>query len=481
MLPEGKQVLLVERPEQREEIESALRALGLQVNAVGDGAAALDLASREEFDMALVGGVPGDGGSGGIVARLRAGTSIPSILVLATQGEAREAIRTLGQGADDYLLKPLDTTEVQTRIGRILAAQDQDDRVLHLQKELTRKYLLGNLVSRSEGMKRVRDQILQVAGARSTVLILGESGVGKELVAKAIHYNSPRRDAPFIAINCAAIPANLIESELFGHERGAFTGAFGRQKGKFELAHGGTIFLDEIGEMDQATQAKVLRVLEEREFMRVGGAREIRVNVRVLAATNNDLEAMIARRRFREDLYFRLKVISIGVPPLRERVQDIPDLARLFLGQVCRDNGLPPKKLTAKAIRALQRHAWPGNVRELKNVLESTAITRPEERIRSFDLPAAVRHEDPAGPERLRLRAGATLREMERDIIRRTLRRHAGNRTHAARSLHIGVRTLQRKIKAYRIRVPSVPGRRPASRQRSTETPSPASSRDGRM
>jgi two-component system, NtrC family, response regulator HydG len=479
MIPEGKQILLVDDLH-RGEIQSTLATLGLHVSTASDAGAALDLASREEFDMAIVGARLAGSGAAGLIGRLRSGTSIPSILILAGPEEVRHAIRALAEGADDYLVRPLDAGEVRARVGRILAWQDMDDRVLHLQKELTRKYLVGNLVSRSEGMRQVREQILQVAPARSTVLIVGESGVGKELVAKAIHFNSPRRGAPFIAINCSAIPVNLIESELFGHERGAFTGAVGRQKGKFELAHGGTIFLDEIGDMDLQTQAKLLRVLEEREFMRVGGGREVRVDVRVLAATNSDLDALIARGRFREDLYFRLKVIAIRVPPLRERREDIPDLARLFLEQICRDNGLVKKRLTGKAIRALQRHRWPGNVRELKNVLESTAITRPGELIRSATLPLPIQEAGRTGPPLPDPRPGITMREMERSLIRRTLLQHGGNRTRAARALRIGVRTLQRKIKAYEIRVAYVRARR-APRQRSTETPSPASSSNGRM
>jgi DNA-binding NtrC family response regulator len=374
-------------------------------------------------------------------------------------------------------LKPPTRAEIQARVGRLLRWQDQDDRVHQLQRELSRKYLLGNLVSASPGMQRVREQILQVAAARTTVLIQGESGVGKELVAKAIHFNSPRRTAPFVAINCAAIPVTLIESELFGHERGAFTGAVERQKGRFELAHGGTMFLDEIGEMDLQTQAKLLRVLEEREFMRVGGGREVKVDVRVLAATNSDLEGLVGRGRFREDLYFRLNVITIRVPPLRERTEDIADLARLFLGQICRDNGLGPRTLDRGAVQALQRYSWPGNVRELKNVLESTAITRPGSRVRLSDLPGTVRQAGRQGAEGGRPRPGVTLEDAERDLIRGTLLRHAGNRTHAARTLRIGVRTLQRKIRRYGIAVPTGRGR--SARYRSTDTPSPGAPASG--
>jgi DNA-binding NtrC family response regulator len=470
---------LVNEEAERGAVLPLLSALGLRVSAVSDAAAALDLAAREAFDLAVVDLSLAGEDLAGLLGRLRASASVPAVLLLARPADLGRAVRALADGADDYLLKPPDPVEVRARVGRILMWQDLDDRVLHLQKELTRRYVLGNLVARSEGMRRVRDQVLQVAGARSTVLILGESGVGKELVAKALHFNSPRRAAPFIAINCSAIPESLIENELFGHERGAFTGAVGRQKGKFELAHGGTLFLDEIGDMDLSTQAKLLRVLEEREFMRVGGGREVRVDVRVMAATNTDLETLIARGRFREDLYFRLKVIAIRVPPLRERSEDLPDLAGIFLEQICRDNGLPPKRLTSKAIRVLQRYRWPGNVRELKNVLESTAITGRGGRIRSADLPAPLREGRPRAAPRPRPGAGGSLREMERRLIRRSLAQHGGNRTHAARALDIGLRTLQRKIKTYGIRVASARGRRPKARQSATDTPSPAASGSG--
>jgi len=460
VLVHGKQILLID-PAQRFEVELMLRGLGMDVRPVATPAAAVALASREDFDMALLDSSLVGDGDDDVVARLRAHTSIPSILVLTTEDAVRRAIHALEHGADDYLVRPLEKAEVRSRLERILEWRHAGDRAIHFQNELSRKYLVGNLVSRSTGMRRVRDQILQVAAARSTVLILGESGVGKELVAKAIHFNSPRREAPFIAINCSAIPVNLIESELFGHERGAFTGAVGRQKGKFELADGGTIFLDEVGDMDLLTQAKLLRVLEEREFMRVGGSREVSVDVRVLAATNTDLEDLIRRGRFRDDLYFRLKVIAIRVPPLRERQEDIPELARVLLEQVRRDNGLRARRLTAGAVRRLQRHPWPGNVRELKNVLESTAITHPGDAIRESDLPAGVRGDTSSETVRAHPRVGTTLREMEREHIRRTLQHHDGNRTHAARSLHIGVRTLQRKIRTYGLRVPGRRGRKP--------------------
>ena len=471
---EGKQVLLVQPA--AAPVPEALGAAGLRVAIAHDAAEAVGAAARTEFDLAMVDAALAFDPAADVLGRLRREAGLVPILVLAEPTGVRAAIRMLEAGADDYLVKPLERSEVVARVGRLLAWRRIDDRAGHLRDEMRRKYVLDNLVAHSAGMRRVRARILQVAAARSTVLILGESGVGKELVAKAIHYNSPRRDGPFIAINCAAIPATLIESDLFGHERGAFTGAVGMQRGKFELADGGTIFLDEVGETDPATQARLLRVLEERAFMRVGGGREVRVDVRVLAATNSDLEQLVHRGRFRDDLYFRLKVITIPVPPLRERQEDMSELVRLFLEQIRRDNGLPPMRLTGKAVRTLRGHSWPGNARELKNVLESTAITHPGDRIRAADLPASIRGEGPLQPPRAGPAATATLEDMERELIRRTLARHDGNRTHAARALRIGVRTLQRKIQAYAIRIPFRPGRRRGPRQRATETPSPGRS-----
>jgi transcriptional regulator with PAS, ATPase and Fis domain len=288
---------------------------------------------------------------------------------------------------------------------------------------------------------------------RSTVLIYGESGVGKELVARSIHFNSPRRDNPFIALNCAAMPANLIESELFGHEKGSFTGAHARVRGKFEIAHRGTLFLDEIGDMDPSTQAKLLRVLEEKEFMRVGGNQSIRVDVRVIAATNADLEAMVARSSFRRDLYYRLKVVTIRVPPLKERREDIPALVSTFLDQLSRENAVYRKAITPDALGTLQDYSWPGNVRELKNILESVLVSVPGEVIRLEDLPPSVRPTRIA-PHPMELRPGTRLEDLERELIKRTLEHTGGNRTHSAALLGIGVRTLQRKIAAYGISIP---------------------------
>jgi transcriptional regulator with PAS, ATPase and Fis domain len=300
----------------------------------------------------------------------------------------------------------------------------------------------------------VLDRLLRVAPLRATVLVFGESGVGKELVARAIHFNSPRREFPFLAINCAAIPTGLIESELFGHEKGSFTGAHVRTRGKFETAHRGTLFLDEIGETDLSTQAKLLRVLEEKEFMRIGGDREVRVDVRVIAATNADLEAMVERGAFRRDLYYRLKVVTIQVPPLRERRGDIATLVEAFLDELARANAVPRKTISPAALEALSNYQWPGNVRELKNILESVLVSSPGDRILPEDLPPSVLRER-AAPARPVVSAGTRLEDMERDLIRATLEQTGGNRTHSAALLGIGVRTLQRKIRTFGLEIAS--------------------------
>jgi len=388
----------------------------------------------------------------------------PTIPILLSVDAARigEAVRLLREGADDYVLRPADAFELRARLVRLLERHDLDSRLALLQHEVSKNYGVKNLVSHSPAMRGVLDRIMRVAPLRATVLVYGESGVGKELVARAIHFNSPRRDFPFLAINCAAIPANLIESELFGHERGSFTGAHARARGKFETAHRGTLFLDEIGETDMGTQAKLLRVLEEKEFMRVGGDQNVRVDVRVIAATNADLEAMVQRGTFRSDLYYRLKVVTIQVPPLRERRSDIPALVEAFLDELARSNAVPRKAITPEALGALQAYHWPGNVRELKNILESVLVSSSGDRITLEDLPPSVLRERPAAA-RAAIAAGTTIEEMERELIRATLEQTGGNRTHSARLLGIGVRTLQRKIRIYDLDIASRRRRRPQS------------------
>ena len=305
-------------------------------------------------------------------------------------------------------------------------------------------------------MERLFEQMRLVAPTRSSVLIVGESGTGKELVAHALHQTSPRRDERFLALNCGAIPSDILESELFGHERGSFTGAVSRKIGKFELAHKGTLFLDEISELYPELQVTLLRVLEERRVMRVGGSDLIEVDFRLVAATNRDPEKAVAEGRFREDLYYRLKVVTLRIPPLRERGGDIALLAEHFLKHFCEEHGKPVKTLSQEALAALSRYPWPGNVRELRNVLESVVIFHQGEEIQGEDLPPEIRGEttDQGAPYGAPVQAPVgetrTMEEIERQAILETLSRTGGHRAEAARILGIGLRTLQRKLKDYK-------------------------------
>ena len=297
-------------------------------------------------------------------------------------------------------------------------------------------------------MQRLREAIQQVAATDAAVLILGETGTGKELAAEAIHYGGPRAERPFVKVSCAALPEGLLESELFGHERGAFTGARERRKGRFELAHGGTLFLDEVGDMSPPTQAKLLRALQEQEFERVGGTETLRVNVRLIAATNRDLGGLVAEGAFREDLYYRLNVVPIPVPPLRERAEDIPALMAHFLRAFAERWGKPVPEVTGDALALLCRYAWPGNVRELQHVAESMVVFSKGGPVTAAELPAAVRGDERRGDASDRV-PGATLRDLERQAIARTLVATGGNKRKAAEILGIGLKTLYRKIQEF--------------------------------
>jgi DNA-binding NtrC family response regulator len=443
-------VLVIDsRPDERQAMVSLLRGFGHRVRAVDSVGAAAALIARNGVEVAVLSLGTADPDPIGSLRRLRSASPATAILLLAPAAEAARAAQLLRHGADDYLLSPPEPGELRGRLGRILEHRELRSRVAALESDLGRRRREENFVCRSPAMRALLARLEQVAPARTTVLICGESGVGKELVARGIHYRSPRRDRPYVALNCAAIPETLIESELFGHERGAFTGAVARSRGKFELAHRGTLFLDEVGELSLPAQARLLRVLEEQEFMRVGGEWPVRVDVRVLAATNANLEAAVAAGRFREDLYFRLKVVTLEVPPLRERGEDVPELVRLFVDQLCRANNLPPAELAPEAMAAFQEYPWPGNVRELKNLLEGLLLTARGPLIRVADLPPGLLSGAAERRQRAGVRVGMSLAEMERDLIRRTLESLNGNRTRTARVLRIGVRTLQRKIRLY--------------------------------
>jgi len=448
----------------REDVSRMLADAGHRLSAFERFEAGARSLAEHGHDAAVVSMDWPERETGKRIRALRRSASDTPLLILCPPEHVDLAAQTLRHGADDYQMLPLDPFELRARLARAIEKRELDSRVAFFQDQLSKRSELKRVEARSPAMRLAISRVLRVAPMRSTVLIIGESGVGKELVARSIHFNSPRRDKSFIALNCAAIPGNLIETELFGHEKGSFTGAHARVRGKFEIADHGTLFLDEIGEMDPSTQAKLLRVLEQREFMRVGGSQDISVDVRVIAATNANLERLVAERLFRRDLYYRLKVVTISVPPLRERREDIPQLVHTFLEELSRENAVPRKSITAEAIASLQDYPWPGNVRELKNILESVLVSGTGDVIDVPDLPSPL-HSTAAEPRPMEFRPGTTLDEMERELILRTLEHTGGNRTHSAALLGIGVRTLQRKIQTYGIEIAP---RRRRSRRRDT-------------
>lgn len=370
------------------------------------------------------------------------------VIVVVEPEDVELAIKAISKEAYGYLTKPINLYELQVLVKKAFHQQQIVSEVEELRRRLDKKYSFENIVRNSEAMQRITDTIAQIALTRSTVLIQGESGTGKELIARAIHHNSGRRDKPFIALNCGAISEGIIESELFGHEKGAFTGALSARKGMFELANGGTLFLDEIGETSLATQVKLLRVLEQKEFMRVGGIKTIRVDINIIAATNTNLEEAVRQKTFREDLYYRLKVITLYLPPLRERREDIPLLIQKFIEEFNHEYNKTVQGIESRAMMLLQNYPWPGNIRELKNCIESLVITSPNEIISVTNLPSYILETVYPEPE-IKFKMGTPLDEIERDVIQKTLAYVRGNKTKAAKLLGIGLRTLHRKIKEY--------------------------------
>ncbi len=421
--------------------DDARKALGYLEESDGVSLAVCDLRMPEMDGLAFLQEIRGRG------LDLR-------VVLVTGYGSIESAVEAMRVGADDYLTKPVDLYELRQRVTTLLENRDLKQEVSNLREMLDKRYGFESILGKSGPMERLFEQMRLVAPTRSSVLIVGESGTGKELVANAIHHASPRSDERFLAINCGAIPSDILESELFGHEKGAFTGAVARKIGKFEVAHQGTLFLDEISELYPELQVKLLRVLEERQIMRVGGSELIDVDFRLIAATNKDLENEVTEERFREDLYYRLKVVTLTVPPLRSRQGDLAILAEAFLKRFCDEHGRSPKRLSAEALSALSEYPWPGNVRELKNVLESIVVFHEGEEIGVDDLPREVRQGRSVvavgGPVQNLGGDPRTMAEIERQAILETLDLTNGHRAEAARILEIGLRTLQRKLKEYR-------------------------------
>lgn len=449
----GRTIFVVDDEEShRMMLRAHLEEEGFEVVEASDGQEAVDRIKDKFFDLVLIDiRMPKMDGMEALRQIKKITSAIP-VIIMTAYGSINSAIEALKSGAEDYLTKPLDIDELLIKVHRALRFKQLEEENLLNRERLGTRFDFSSIIGRSSKMKELFETLSMVAPTEATVLLLGESGTGKEIVANAIHQNSEKRERPYVKVNCAALPETLLESELFGHEKGAFTGALYKKKGRFELADGGTIFLDEIGEMSLLTQTKILRVLQEMEFEAVGGTKTVQVNVRIIAATNKHLEEEIKEGKFREDLYYRLNVVPITIPPLRERREDIPILVEHFLGIYSKKNKRTIRGFEPGAIDAFIRYPWLGNVRELENIVERTVIMCRRDTITVDDLPPAI-----AGSEQKEGESefviGSSLRELEKDAIWRTLRYTEGNRTKTATILGITRKTLQNKIKEYQLNI----------------------------
>ncbi|MCS6817306.1 MAG: sigma-54 dependent transcriptional regulator [Blastocatellia bacterium] len=428
-----------------------LRRQGFDVETAADARTALEKMFARVFDIVLSDIRLPDRSGIEVLQEIKRAFPQTIVLMMTAFSSIDSAVEAVRLGADDYLSKPLQLDDVKMRIERALERRRLQARVADLQQQLTERYRFGNIIGKSKPMQELFRVLERVARSSATVLIVGRTGTGKELVARAIHYNSPRANGPFVDINCGALPAELLESELFGHVRGAFTGATESRPGLFEVAHGGTLFLDEVDALKPDLQVKLLRALQEKVIRRVGGRENIPVDVRIIAATNQDLEEAVRRGEFREDLYYRLNVVTLYLPELRERREDIPLLVEHFLERYARENGQPLRRFSTEAMRLLMSYSWPGNVRELQNAVEYALTMSSEPILTIRDLPPHISGIAPlersAPPER----EPRTLAEVEKRHILRILEETGGNHAKAAEILGIDRRTLYRKLQKYQI------------------------------
>lgn len=448
-MAEGKRVLVAEdHPRTRRLWNELISSWGYQVQAAEDGIQALELVHSFEPHILLLDlKLPGRDGIAVLEEIQREGLPLTTIII-SGEGEIPDAVKCIKLGAYDYLRKPVDPVRLRQMLTNLTAHLSVSEENQRLRLRLMGTGELGSMVGRSLSMRRVMALIEQAAPSSASVIIRGDSGTGKEIVARTLHELSPRRNGPYAAINCAALPETLMESELFGHERGAFTGADRRREGCFESADGGTLLLDEIGEMRPELQAKLLRVLEDGRLRRLGGSAEISVDVRVLAATNRDLEAAIRESRFREDLYYRLNVFTIDLPPLAERPDDVSTLAEHFLKTIPPPEGKTVTGIEAEALELMKAYRWPGNVRQLRNVIERALIVTRGPLIGAADMPADLRRGGGGGGA-FEIRLGTSLDDVERELIKRTIEFAGGNKSRAAEILGVSLKTLYNRLDRY--------------------------------
>ncbi len=451
-MPEKPTLLIVDDEKTtREGLRAALEGR-YDVYIAEDAQAAMNLLESENFDVLLTDfRLPNEDGMK-LIARAKSLPKPPICILMTAYGSEELAVDAMKRGADDYIAKGrLQIDELEMRIARALRQQNLETENVSLRQQLDSRFGLENIIGESPAMKEIFEVVQQVAPTRATVLIGGESGTGKELIARALHQLSPRAKQPFVTVHCAALAPTLLESELFGHEKGAFTGAHERRIGRFEQAQGGTLFLDEIGEIDATIQVKLLRFLGERTFERVGSNKTLTADVRLVAATNKTLEELVKAGKFREDLFFRLRVVEIELPPLRERTGDIPLLAQSFLREFAGENGKTVNEFTADALECLMNFSWPGNVRELRTAIEHAVVLSRGERITVRDLPPSVRGGGPAGDAKLSQGKALTVKDAEKQLIVRALKETNGNRTLAAKKIGMSRRTFHRKLHTHHL------------------------------
>jgi len=450
------EVLIVDNDESHAQVVAeALQRVGFECDVATSGAAGAKMIEEGDYDVILTDLVMNDIDGLGILARAKQELPDAEVILITGHGSIPSAVTAMQQGAFNYLLKPLDLAQLRAVAERAAEGARLRRANVELQKRLDERFGFEGVVGDSSQMRDVIEKLKRIAPTNASVLIQGETGTGKELVAQAVHQNSPRKSKPFVALNCAALSENILESELFGHVKGAFTDASADRVGKFEYAHGGTMFLDEVGDMPMATQIKLLRVLENGEITRVGSNDPIKVNVRILSATNQSLEEAIEAGTFRNDLYHRLKVVTIRLPTLRERRQDVPILMDHFIKLFARKHDKQVRGVSPSARRRLLAFDWPGNVRQLRNAVESMIVVDYDGLLDADDLPEELADRaEPSGEaasDSLAALVGKPLDEMEKAFIAQTLQATGGNREEAARLLGIGERTLYRKLKEYRL------------------------------
>jgi DNA-binding NtrC family response regulator len=453
---QGSVLIIDDEAAIRESLQTLLELEGYDVAAAADGEEGIAKLGERPFDLVLLDLALPDRNGLDLLPDIRAIDSQLSVIMITAYGTVEDAVRAMQCGAANFLQKPWDNEKLLADIRSAVARRRAEEENIQLKRALKQRYNFENIVGKSEPMLKIFDLVAQVAPSRSTVLLQGESGTGKELIAKALHLNSPRRDRPFVPVNTGSMPTDLLESTLFGHVKGAFTSAIASKKGLFEIADRGTLFLDEIGSMGIETQAKILRVLQDRKFMHLGGVHEIQVDVRIIAATNVDLRQLVRDGKFREDLFYRLNVITIDLPALRQRKEDIPLLVEFFLRKYSEENQHPLRRITPEALRPLMNYSWPGNVRELENVVERAVVLSSSVEIGADLLPDHIVGRGTTIPM-IEARADASLfevmEECERQIIVGMLEKCGWNQTDAAERFHIPLSTLNQKIKRLNIEI----------------------------